>query len=57
MWFAKAAKQGDPEAQYKLGLMYRDGLGVTQNKSESRRWLRKAANNGHGEAKQALDEL
>ncbi len=56
-WFARAARKGEPEAQYRLGLMYRDGRGVEQSKTISREWLQKAANKGHSGAKQALKEF
>ncbi len=34
-WFRAAAEQGNAEAQYDLGLMYLEGLGVTQDKAEA----------------------
>lgn len=37
-------------AQYALGLMYWQGLGIKQNYTEARHWLELAANNGHGDA-------
>jgi len=45
--FQKAAQQGDMEAQFYLGHMYRKGVGVTKNKQESFNWLTKAAEQGH----------
>lgn len=44
------ADQGDADAQYKLGVMYGDGLGVKQNSAEAVRWYRKAADQGHVDA-------
>ncbi len=41
------AIEGDVEAQYELGLMYKYGLGITQDREEAFYWLRKAAEQGH----------
>ncbi len=30
-WYKKSAKQGDSNAQYKLGCFYEDGLGVNKD--------------------------
>ena len=37
------AEQGDAVAQYNLGLMYKNGWGVTQDYAEAVKWYRKAA--------------
>ena len=34
-WFRKASEQGLAEAQYNLGIMYSNGEGVKQDKSEA----------------------
>jgi len=39
-WYRKAAEQGHAEAQYKLGLSYRYGVGVPEDAAESARWFR-----------------
>lgn len=41
-------------AQYNLGINYYEGTGVSQNKEEAKKWLRKAANQGYENAKQYL---
>ena len=41
-----AAEQGDTKAQSNLGLMYDQGLGVSQDYAEAVRWLRLAAEQG-----------
>jgi len=41
------AKQGDPNAQFNLGIMYGNGEGVPQSEFEAQRWFRKAAKYGH----------
>ena len=46
---------GDPFTQGRApGLNYYDGTGVSQNKEEAKKWLRKAANQGYENAKQYL---
>ncbi len=52
-----AAEQGDADAQYELGLMYLEGLGVKQDNVEAYAWIRTAAAQGRGgtlEIRQAL---
>lgn len=53
-WFFKAATQGEPEAQYYLGICYSDGTGVPRDAAEAALWWRRAADNGHREALQRL---
>lgn len=49
-WIRKASDQGEPNAQYSLGLMYQNGgQDVPQDYAEAMRWFRKAA--GQGEAR------
>jgi TPR repeat protein len=48
------AEQGDAEAQFRLGLMYREGKGVTQDVKEAAAWLSKAAEQGQVEAQENL---
>jgi len=56
-WWRKAARQGDAESQYRLGLMYRAGKGgLKPNRRNARAWWRKAAAQGHLQAKQALGQ-
>ena len=50
MWYRKAADQGIAEAQFNLGVMYRDGQGVTQDYAEAVKWFRKAADQGNADA-------
>ena len=40
------AEQGNASAQYNLGQLYRDGLGVTQDYKEAEKWYLSAAENG-----------
>ena len=56
-WYRKAAEQGDVDAQYNLGDMYRYGLGVSQDYTEGVKWYRKAAEQGHVIAQYNLGNL
>ena len=49
-WFAKAAKQGNVEAMYRLGECYADLYGVRNNDRKAFLWFKRAANRGHEEA-------
>lgn len=51
------AKLGSAEAQYRLGLIYRDGRGAGKNTWRAKYWLKKAAKSGHELAAEALAEL
>ncbi len=44
------AAQGDPNAQFRLALMYDNGQGVSQNHREAAGWYRQAAEQGIAEA-------
>lgn len=45
--YEDAAKQGVPDAMYRLGLMYQDGEGVQQNFGNAVYWFYQAAQRGH----------
>ena len=48
------AEQGDAEAQFNLGQMYRKGRGVPQNYEEAVKWYEKAALQGNATAQNNL---
>ena len=48
------AEQGDAKAQYALGLMYDEGMGVPEDDAEAAEWFRKAAEQGLAEAQYTL---
>jgi TPR repeat protein len=59
--YAAAAKElrpladhGDPEAQYRLGLMYEFGKGFAQDKAQAMAWLGKSAAHGSASAQTEL---
>jgi TPR repeat protein len=43
----KLAKDGNAEAQFKVGEMYESGFGVKQDRKEAEIWINKAAAKGH----------
>jgi len=49
-WYSKAAKQGDSEAEYKVGYMLYFGRGVAEDESEAFQWFERSARQGHAEA-------
>lgn len=53
-WFGKAARQGISNAQYNLGVLYQQGLGVPRDMKEAIKWYRSAADLGHPEARYNL---
>jgi len=52
--FRSAALQGNPQAQYALGLMYNEGQGLAQDYKEAVRWYQLAAQQGNAEAQYNL---
>ncbi len=53
--WAALANQGDAEAQFSLGVMFKNGIGVPQNDTEAMSWLRKSADQNHEHAKLIVD--
>lgn len=49
-WVRQAAEQGHMHAQYNMGWLYQEGVGVTQSHSLASEWYRKAAEAGLPEA-------
>jgi TPR repeat protein len=56
-WYRKAAGQGDPSAQYNLGLMYAAGQGVPQDYVEAHMWLNLAASRAAGDDQKKFADL
>jgi clan AA aspartic protease (TIGR02281 family) len=52
--FRTLADQGSAKAQYKVGLMYYSGEGVTQDLAEAAKWFRTAADQGYSAAQHYL---
>ena len=55
-WYRLAARQGHTQAQRKLGHCYRNGDGVSENKTRAIAWYRRAAEGGDATAQVWLGE-
>ena len=55
--FHQAAEQGDPAAQYALGVSYYQGVGVPKSKQEAYLWLSLAATEGNTKAAKLRDKI
>ena len=53
-WFTRAADLGDADAQFNLGVAYRDGEGVERDHAEALRRFRQAAEQGRSEVQSAI---
>ncbi|MFX4864895.1 SEL1-like repeat protein, partial [Acinetobacter baumannii] len=51
------ANQGESNAQFHLGKIYKDGLGVDKNLSLARTWFEKSAEAGNSYAAQELSKM
>ena len=52
--FQHLAEQGDADAQYLLGVFYKDGEGVPQDYKEAVKWYTLSAEQGHADAQHNL---
>jgi len=52
-----AAEAGQPEAEFDLGVLYAQGLGVARDLNQAEQWYRKAAEQGNAEAEFALGQM
>jgi len=52
--FRPLAEQGDAKTQFNLGIMYANGVGVTENDIEAVNWYHKAAEQGYADAQASL---
>ena len=53
-WHREADEEGDPKAQYRLGVRYASGMGVSRDENEAVKWFRKSADQGDAEAQYHL---
>jgi TPR repeat protein len=49
-WYKKAAENGDPESQYRIGWFYQKGEGPQKDVNEAFRWFTKSAEQGYADA-------
>ena len=52
--FRQAADKGNAQAQYNLGIMYKNGQGVKRDDKEAVKWFQRAADQGHAKAQSNL---
>ena len=55
--YHQEAELGNAGAQWSLGLLYRNGWGVTKDYTEAAKWYRKAADQGDAEAQYNLGAM
>jgi plasmid stability protein len=55
-WYLSGLR-GDVASLFRLGQLYEQGLGASQNFVEAHRWYNLAASHGHSEAQEARDAL
>jgi hypothetical protein len=53
-WYSDSAAEGDATAAYKIGDLYKNGMGVAKNYDDAMNWYRKAAETGYAEAQNQL---
>lgn len=53
-WYERLAERGDAEAQYRLGQLYEEGIGIEPDPDLALRWYRAAASQGHLQAQWRL---
>ena len=56
-WYTVAAQKGHAYSQFKLGHLYEEGLGTTQNNNEAAKWYRLSADQGYPDAHDALKAM
>lgn len=56
-WFRKAARQGDADAEYYLGIMHKAASGVRRDAGKAAEHLRKAVLQGHAPAQVSLGAM
>lgn len=56
-WYFQAASAGHREAQYGLALLFLAGKGVIESREEAVRWMRRAAEQGHVDARRFMAGL
>ena len=54
IWYQRSAKGGNTDAQYELGYMYHNGIGVSKDYAKAAEWYRKAAKGGDMRARKIL---
>ena len=56
-WYRKASDKDNGAAQYRIGTMYENGIGVERNQDEALKWYEKAAENCDENAEKRLYQI
>lgn len=56
-YYQRAAQKGHSDSQYKLGILYLFDEGWEADAAAAEEWFRKAAAQGHGEARRAIEQM
>lgn len=56
-WYLQAAKKGNSEAQWKIGINYKYGLGVKQDFAKAIKWLQQSSKNNNANAQYELGNI
>jgi TPR repeat protein len=56
-WCRQAAVDGLDEAQFELGVMYLEGVGIEQDDEQALEWIFRATMQGHKQAGRLMDEV
>jgi len=57
VWLTRAAEQQHADAQFDVGMFYKDGTSAPRDLVRAKQWLGKAAAQGHVKAKVALQDI
>src|SRR5690606_8877703 len=57
MFHYAASYFGDPDGQYNLGRLYMNGQGARRDPRQAARWMKLAAEKGHGPARAVFGEM
>jgi TPR repeat protein len=55
--YLEAARQNDPDAQFRVGKMYFEGKGTEENQEEGLTWFKVAASNGNKWAAEIIAKI
>jgi TPR repeat protein len=56
-WYRKAADKGVAQAMHNLGVLYRDGLGVSRNYDSALYWYGRAVDAGRTKSRESIQAL
>ncbi len=57
LWFVKAAREGDSDSMYQLGILFENGISIEKDLEKALYWYQIAARAGNEAAKKQLKKL